>query len=172
MTIQDNEIFGENYYTSGRYGYTCIDRTYANGSGTKDCLSGFTKKNAQSILYAIRECQRNSMTDLLTALSIGASGNSEELYLYATNESDLYNLWFKPTLTKLKQLLDEKSQNAYDHSNIISSLECAFEAATEKYDKELKEDKKNWTKLDVHVCIAQWLEFYKGEYKVNQLAGY
>lgn len=174
MEISDRIVYGENYYTAGRYNYTCIDRTHENSSGSQDCLSGLSKKLANSICHRLREAQLNSLLNMLVGFELGDSANSEEIVLYATNEGKLYKEHFTRCIKTLKEILDTKAASAYRYKALFQDLQSAFCSAWEMYCKDFPEDTahKNFTMLDASICAHNWVQIYKAEYAVNQLSGY
>lgn len=174
-TIEDNAIFGEKYYTSGRYDYTAIDRTHANGTGTADCLSGIKpKKLAVSICHAINRAQYNALEYMIAAIHFGETGNSEAIFMFATNDGDTYKDYFKAAIIKLRDILATGTYDANAWLSLVRTLECAFWAASESYRREFQEETKfqNFTHLDIAVCVHFWIEKYKAEFEANGLAGY
>jgi len=171
MKIRDNTIYGTNYYTTARNGYSCIDGDYGDSIGGVTLLAGVKPKSlVHDINIIVNDVQRDSMQELLLAVLAGESANSEDLYIYTTNTSAIYNEWLQPAIKKLKILLDNKSDKALDWNSLIDDLYMAFRAGSKHYNKEFEcEGEKNFTKLDIYTCVYQWIEANKIEYKCNGL---
>jgi len=175
-TIHENEVHGENYILGGRYGYTAIDRTYANGTGVQDCITGIKpNKMGREIIGRLQECQSRSTEALLLAIHMGDSANSAALYLWATNDGDLYRAYFHPCIERLRTFLStaEGDRKVTDLQSIVRTLCAAFYEAIETYRRSVADDDdqrfNNYTRIDVCTCVHQWLEHQRGEYAVNGL---
>ena len=172
---------GKNYILSGRYGYTAIDATQENTSGTEIIMTGIKpKKHAHYIYKALKSEQLVTLESCIESILLGESANSEELYLYATNTRKWYVLWGKPQIVKLKHLLDTYGDidrwKDYELQSIVRCLITAFEHASEMYEKESPRgggnEWYNFTRLDYTIAAYKFITHYIVEYNCNKLEGY
>lgn len=176
-------VYGTNYYTAGRYGYTAIYRTHENSSGCNTVYTGIKpRKLAEAWCASLERCQAETLESFVMSVLSGGTANSETLYEYTVNIGDLYHEYLRPCFTRLKTILDRYYPHRmgdvapYDLQGLYRAVCLAFEEGARLYQKEFPRGGQNeWyeiTKLDIADCALSWIQRAIDEYRANKLAGY
>lgn len=174
--IKNNDIFGVNYFTAGRNGYTCIDTTHGNSTGTETPMAGLTKRLAADICREINTAQNDAFEALLLVITSEdqESMNSNELYLYATTTQRIYLMHLTQIQTSFVHYM-KKEKPLSELFEIIRAVKTAFDDAAKQYVNELPEITKDnqtvFTPLDIYACCFNYLDYMRLEYEANGLRG-
>lgn len=179
MNNSDKYFYGTNYELAGRYGYSAIDGSHKNGSGSSALITGVKPTRlAKEILHCVNRTQEESLTDLLGSMLAGESANSEELSLYALNDGELHEQHQKRLIETMAGWFAEygtdfSKWDRYSISLMIQYCVEFFKHAAEKYSKEFPRgngnDWYNFTQLDFTICAHDYIKHSLAEYKINGL---